>query len=139
MIQQWPVSGQAAQSFKGGFKKASAIAFSRDGKFVLTGGTDAVFGNGKGKTAQLWDLTGHEIKSLKGHRRELNAVAFSADGKLFLTGADDQTVKLWDSTGVALQSFLADGAVTSVGISPDGKYIVAGSSDHTTKIWDRTG
>ena len=139
MIQQWPVSGQAAQSFKGGFKKASALAFSPDGKFVLTGGTDAVFGNGKGKTAQLWDITGHEIKSLKGHKRELNAVAFSLDGKLFLTGSDDQTVKLWDSTGIELQSFLTDGAVTSVSISADQKYIVAGSNHHTTKIWDRTG
>ncbi len=66
------------------------MAFSPDGKAVLTGSYD--------QTARLWDAatgTAHRA-SLAAPGRSV-AVAFSPDGKAVLTGSYDQTARLWDA------------------------------------------
>ena len=58
------------------------VAFSPDGKTVLTGSED--------QTVRLWDAaTGHPRRALP-HPGTVDAVAFSPDGKTFLTGCDDR-------------------------------------------------
>ena len=65
-----------------------AVAFSPDGKAVLTGSLD--------RTARLWDAaTGRPIGPPLAHQGEVIAVAFSPDGKAVLTGSQDRTARLW--------------------------------------------
>nr|MBA2306715.1 WD40 repeat domain-containing protein [Candidatus Dependentiae bacterium] len=46
----------------------TSVAFSADGKTVLTGSTDT--------TARLWDVTtGKELQVLKGHTNDITSVA----------------------------------------------------------------
>ena len=67
-----------------------AVAFSPDGKTVLTGCSD--------RTARLWDVaTGQPIGSPLRHEGEVMAVAFSPDGKTILTGSADKRARLWDA------------------------------------------
>ena len=55
------------------------MAFSLDGKQVLTGSED--------KTARLWDAqSGKALRTFTGHSDEVTSVAFSPDGKQVLTG-----------------------------------------------------
>jgi WD40 repeat protein len=64
------------------------VAFSPDGKTVLTGSVD--------KTARLWEAaTGKPIGPLLQHQATVGAVAFSPDGKTVLTGCFDNTARLW--------------------------------------------
>ena len=57
-----------------------SVAFSPDGKTVLTGSCD--------KTARLWDAaTGQPIGQPLAHQGAVGAVAFSPDGKTVLTGS----------------------------------------------------
>ena len=66
-----------------------SVAFSPDGKRVLTGSID--------KTARVWDAeTGQEKAVLMGHT-PVTSVAFSPDGKRILTGSDDKTARVWDA------------------------------------------
>ena len=66
------------------------MAFSPDGKTVLTGSYD--------KTARLWDAaTGQPLGPPLTHQDTVQAVAFSPDGKTVLTGSVDKTARLWDA------------------------------------------
>jgi WD40 repeat protein len=119
--------------------EVEAVAFSADGKRVLTGEA--------GEQAILWDATtGQQFRTFKGHRRLISSVAFSPDGKTILTGAWDNTAILWDAdTGAKLRSidvharglsfFFPDNHyVTSVAFSPDGKSVLTGSWDCTAVL-----
>ena len=109
----------------------SDVAFSPDGKQILTGSCD--------KTAKVWDAeTGKELRTLTGHKDIVWGVAFSPDGKRIVTGGEDKSAKVWDAeTGKELRTLTGHtGWVKSVAYSPDGKRIVTGSDDKTAKVWD---
>ena len=64
------------------------MAFSPDGKYVLTGSAD--------KTARLWDAqSGQELRQFIGQPEFEPWVAFSSDGKYVLTSSA-KTALLWN-------------------------------------------
>jgi WD40 repeat protein/ribosomal protein S27E len=108
-----------------------SVAFSPDGKRIVTGGWD--------KTLKVWDATsGQETLSLKGHTGGVLSVAFSPDGKRIVSGSWDKTLKVWDAvSGQDKLTLKRDSdRVLSVAFSPDGKRIVSGNGDGTLKVWD---
>jgi WD40 repeat protein len=115
----------------------TSVAFSPDGRTVLTGSDDSFTTDG-GDIARLWDVaTGRELRRFAGHSKQINSVAFSPDGHSALTGSRDRTARLWDiATGQEIRRFGHSNDVNAVAFSPDGKTILTGSADSTARLWD---
>src|SRR5262245_58038359 len=114
----------------------TSVAFSPDGRAILSGGADSHFYGVADKRLKLWEVaTGKELRTFKGRSNIVQAVAFSPDSHTALSGSDDNTLKLWDvASGQQLRSFTAD-TISSVALSPDGRAALSGGG-RTLKLWE---
>jgi WD40 repeat protein len=121
----------------------AALAFSEDGKTLVSGGFD--------ETIQIWNLkTRKLIHTLPGHKDGVNAVAITPNGKILITagGANqsstDKTIRVWNLENGKLKKsqpkllFTFKGhisGITALTISPDGETLASSSYDKTIKLW----
>jgi WD40 repeat protein len=128
-----------------------AVAFSRDGKILASGGLIASEdppekGEPRGEVI-LWNVaTRATQKIITGHLGEVNCLAFSPDGKLLASGGQRgywyverdraANLKVWDvASGREMVTLLGQGqGVTCVAFSPDGKTLASGSIEGTVKL-----
>ncbi len=109
----------------------SVLAFSPDGKTILTAGVI--------RLRQAWSaVTAKPIGRPLVHQDDVLAGTFSPDGRTILTGSADRTARLWDAgCGLAIgEPMQHQDAVSAVAFSPDGKAVLTGSSDKTARLWD---
>jgi len=126
-VQLWDVaSGQEIGSLKGHGKAVTQVAFSRDGRFLATSGSD--------DTIKIWDVAARrELRTLAGHTTNIDSIDFSPDGRLLASASDDGGTFLWDAnTGEHLLTLISldDGGEWMV-VTPQGLF------DGTPVSWNQ--
>ena len=137
-VRLWEVgTNKEPRRFEGGW----TVAFSPDGRLILTGGGTTVK-DGKSQNdndIRLWEAaTGKDLKRLQGHTRRIWNAVFSADSRFVLSGAEDGTVRYWEvESGRLLRTLKGhEGIVRRVALSPDGRLALSGGQDATLRLWD---
>jgi WD40 repeat protein len=91
-VQLWSVpDGQMIGSLEGHTSMVDSVAFSPDGRMLVSGGTSDL-------SVKVWDLRSRTaIQTLKGHKGFVENVFFTSDGRHIFSNSDsDQSYKIWD-------------------------------------------
>ncbi len=107
-----------------------SVAFSPDGKYMLTGNEDT--------TVRLWDVwSGQEIRRFTGHTAPLLDARFSPDAKHVFTVSNDGTIRMWDAaTGQEVYRIVTNTPRSFTAFSNDGNTIFTSTEDKTIRRWD---
>ena len=142
-IQVWDAqSGQTIMKQRGNSLQAQAIAFSPDGKYIVT--TSGLLSD----TVQILDASSGQVSSTharySGLSETIQTLAWSPDGKYITSAGDNSMVQVWDvTTGRTVFTYRGHAsssggttAIKTVAWSPDGKRIASGGADKRIHVWD---
>jgi WD40 repeat protein len=108
------------------------VAFSPDGKYLLTCGRD--------KTAKVWDLTAKEsVLTFPDHQNAVYGVAVKGDGKVAVSVGEDNQVRFWNASGEGKQIRAVAGhtkAIFRVVSHPTQPILATCSADTTVRLWN---
>ena len=128
-----PATGQLRRELTGHEQTVRCLAFTPDGKQLVTAGND--------RTVRFWDLaTGETQRTVSGCLGSIVGIALSPDGKWLATtcGTDDK-VKLWSLERPAEPPHEFDvqqAYVPQVLLSPDSRYLVIPNWSGTVLVND---
>jgi Planctomycete cytochrome C/WD domain, G-beta repeat len=109
-----------------------AVAFTPDGKHLLTGSRD--------KTAKVWDLVAKEsVVTFPEHQNTVYSVASKADGTTALSAGEDNQVRFWKATGDGKQARASAGHTARIHrliMHPTKPLFATCSADQTLRIWN---
>jgi serine/threonine protein kinase len=108
-----------------------SVAFSGDGRFLVTASED--------KTIKIWEAkTRRLVRTFSGHTRLVEAAIFSPDGQLVTSASLDKTIRIWEvATGKELRKLAGHATgVEALAFSSNGSRLASGDDDGKVKLWD---
>jgi len=126
-------TGEARHTISAHGQRVTALAFSNDGRFLVSAGEGVV---------TTWDAsTGKSAHVGKALTTSANACTFSPDGRSLVIASNDGTVRAWSLEGDGALRTIDAGSrpIVSIAMGKDGTSIAAGAEDGTLRTFDANG
>lgn len=127
-------SGELRRRLPGHTGSVTALAFSRDGKYLASGGSK------QDCLVKVWDLeSGLVVRTFQGHADEVRGLTFLPHGRYLISASSDQTLRLWEVEREDQMRELERQplALWAVAFSPDGKWLATAGADRVVRLYDR--
>lgn len=141
-------TGKVRDTLRGHGWEAQSIAFTPDGRFLVSGGADGAI--------KIWNWSSGKLLNTL-NRPDPSEIAASLvswldssvgliwcidicpDGQIVASGDSKGLIKLWNIQTKKLLGTLTEhsGHVSDLAFSPDGDILASAGSDNTVKIWNR--
>jgi WD40 repeat protein len=132
VIKIWDAeTGKLVANLKGHANLVLCLAWTADGKTLISGSTDY--------SIRTWNTTTwQQISVLTGHTNFVWGIAISPNGRILVSTSWDKTARLWNlENGQPIGSPLQhDGEVYCPSFSTDGMLLVTGCDDNNAYSWD---
>ncbi len=130
-VRVWRLSDGALLNSLNQGSSAASVAFSANGAYLASGGSNGVI--------NLWNgQTGGFIRALTGHTGTVLSLTFLQDNRTLVSGSwyPDYTMKMWDADlGVFVQDVTSHNApVTDVLFAPGNRHAVSAAG--SAKVWN---
>lgn len=110
-------------------REIMTVAFSPDGKQLVTAGTDG--------SLRLWDLEKKAIAAKLKGAKEVTCVRFLPDGKQLVVAEYYTFARLWDlEAKKAVKSVEFSNGLNHIAVAPDGKKAYLAGRDAAVFVWD---
>ena len=127
--------GTTIEIYRGHIWSVYSVAWSPDGKHIVSGGDNS--GEGHLNGVHVWEATtGKRVIDYKGHSGSVTSVAWSPDGRYIVSVSGDTQV--WEAATGNLKTCI-DKIYYDVTWSPDGKYIALGAYESVHVLEAATG
>mmetsp|Transcript_3883 Transcript_3883/g.8737 ORF Transcript_3883/g.8737 Transcript_3883/m.8737 type:complete len:734 (-) Transcript_3883:274-2475(-) len=136
-----PIGACGLSQKVGRYEVGGKAARNGGGAFCVTASVD--------KTLKRWNLLGPDdwnedgptelevVTSVRGHDKDINIISIAPNDSVVASGSQDKTVKLWNSTDLALRATLQGHrrGVWDCQFSPIDRVLATSSGDKTIKLW----
>ncbi len=129
-LRVWVFDQRSSHQLVGHESWVNGIAFTPDGRTVVTSSTD--------KTLRVFDvMTGITRRVFAGHTAPLVNLAIAPDGRSVASASTDRTARVWDlETGAARVLTGHEGALRAIAYARDSRAIYTAAEDGTIRIWN---
>ena len=125
----WDLDGNKVKSCCRHEDEIVSVAFSPDGKYILTASSD--------HNAVIWDMEGQLVKKFT-HPWHVNSAEFSPDGNAILTSSKSEAF-IWDLSSGKKTTLSGHNSFVEATYVSNGKRILTFGWDNTAILWDNKG